>query len=78
MLFLSFFLTELESVRSSKCQFVVFCCCFFLPSKVVFSSDLSLRSKSLRFVLIIASDNLIPGNRTQLAILALMEHQHMP
>lgn len=61
-------------VHSSKCQYqLFFSTLHFLPSKVVFSLDLSLR-----FVPIIARDNFIPGNSTQLAILALMGHQHMP
>jgi len=47
---------------------------FFSPRKDVFSLDLSSR-----FVPIIAGDNLIPGYySTQLAILALMGHRHMP
>lgn len=61
-------------VHSFKCQYQFFVSTWhFLPSKVVFSSDLSLR-----FVPIIVRDNFISGNSTQLAILALMGHQHMP
>lgn len=64
-----------EFVHSSKCQlFFLYMAFSFNKQRCFFSLDLSLR-----FVPIIARDNFIPGHySTQLAILALMGHQHVP